>query len=151
MAIGLVLVGFGLAGMALATGWGSFCDRFGAARATTLGMLAGGVLVGCLAVTPSVGALVVVWIAAGAVISLVNVGVQNQAAREVTGNRGGAVSVVSAFRFSGAAIAPLLWLPLYPAGAAIGQQQGGWAFGGAGMVLLVGAAGAALLIRRRSS
>jgi MFS family permease len=149
--VGLVLVGFGLAGMGLATTWGSFCDRFGAAQAIVLGMLVGGVLVACLALTPNVGTLVVFWIAAGAVISLVNVGTQNLAAREVPDNRGGAVSVVSAFRFSGAAIAPLLWLPLYPATAGVGQPQGGWAFGGAGIVLLVGAAGAGLLIRRRSA
>lgn len=38
---------------------------------------------------------------------------QNLTMRTIPGNRGGALSAVSAFRFAGAALAPLAWLPLY--------------------------------------
>jgi MFS family permease len=144
--IGLVLVGYGVAGMVLATLWGGFCERFGAVRATVLGMALTGLSVAAVAWTTSVAVLVVVWIAAGALASLANVGLQNLSAREVPGNRGGAVSVVSAFRFSGAAIAPLLWLPLYPVGLGLGQPQGQWAFGGAGLALILGAVAASGLL-----
>lgn len=149
--IGLVLVGYGVAGMVLATLWGGFCERFGLVRATVLGTTLSGLLVAAVAWTTSVPALVLVWIAAGAMASLANVGLQNLSAREVPANRGGAVSVVSAFRFSGAAIAPLLWLPLYPVGLGLGQPQGAWAFGGAGLALLLGAvaAGGLLIFRER--
>ncbi len=150
--VGLVLVGFGVAGMALATLWGGVCERFGAVRATAVGMAASGLLVAAVAWTTSVAVLVIVWIAAGAVSSLANVGLQNLSAREVPDNRGGAVSVVSAFRFSGAAIAPLVWLPLYPVGLGLGQPQGELAFGGAGLALVLGAVAASgLLVVRKGT
>ena len=43
-----VLVGYGVAGMVLATLWGSFCERFGLVRATVLGMTLSGLLVGAV-------------------------------------------------------------------------------------------------------
>jgi hypothetical protein len=50
--------------------------------------------------------------------------------RAIPANRGGALSAVSAFRFAGAAIAPLAWLPLYHASPSR-------AFGAAGASLLL--------------
>ena len=41
-------------------------------------------------------------------------------------NRGGVVSLVGAFKFSGSALAPVLWLPLY-------EARQWYAFAGAGL------------------
>jgi MFS family permease len=40
-------------------------------------------------------------------------GVNTMAVEAVPGNRAGATSLVSAFKFAGSACAPLFWLPLY--------------------------------------
>lgn len=138
-ATGVLLLGFGVAGLALATMWGMACERFGAARAGAVGMAASAVLIAALAHTGTPWLLVAVWTCAGAASTLAVVAVQNIAAREVPENRGGALSVISAFRFTGAAIAPVALLPLYPASAPVGAPQGGTAFTVAGCVALAGA------------
>jgi hypothetical protein len=60
----------------------------------------------------------------------------------VPANRGGALSAVAAFRFAGAAVAPVLWLPFYEAGAT-------HAFLAAGASLLLAVPAMALLPRER--
>ena len=123
-AVGFVVLGFGAAGILLAATWGSVSDRIGGPRAAALGLAGGAVLVGSVGATSSVAWLVVVWTFAGVLSSLATVGIQNVAAREIPGNRGGAVSVVSAFRFFGGAVAPLFLLPLYPDPHRSGQGPG---------------------------
>ena len=44
---------------------------------------------------------------------MLNVGLQYLTVRAAPSNRGGALSAVSAFRFTGAALAPVALLPLY--------------------------------------
>lgn len=136
---GVLLLGFGVSGLALATSWGMACERFGASRAGAVGMAVSAILVAALAHTTTPLLLGVVWTIAGAASALSTVAVQNLAAREVPENRGGALSVTSAFRFTGAAIAPIALLPLYPTSAAIGAPQGTVAFTVAGCVALLGA------------
>jgi hypothetical protein len=66
-------------------------------------------------------------------------GLNTLAIEAVPGNRAGATSVFSAFKFAGNAAAPLIWLPLYAVDARL-------AFAGAGMVAAL-VAGLALPLR----
>jgi MFS family permease len=148
---GVLLLGFGVAGLALATVWGIVCERYGAIRAGAIGLAVAGLFVAAVAHTSTPWLLAIVWACAGAGASLATVALQNVAALEVPGNRGGALSITSALRFTGAAIAPLVLLPLYPAPLGIGMPQGATAFTVAGIVALAGAAAllAALLWPKR--
>lgn len=127
---GVALVGFGLAGLALGSVWGGVTDRFGPRACGSLAAVVTAVFVAALGVTGSVTTLILCWTAAGAGASLLTVALQNLTMRAIPGNRGGALSAVSAFRFAGAALAPLAWLPLYHAGPSR-------AFGVAGASLLL--------------
>ncbi|MDN3351386.1 MFS transporter [Actinomadura sp. DC4] len=127
---GLVLVGFGLAGLTLGSVWGAVTDRFGPRACGILAAVVTAAFVASLGRTGSVAVLVLCWTAAGAGASLLTVALQNLTMRAIPANRGGALSAVSAFRFAGAAVAPLAWLPLYHAAPAR-------AFGAAGASLLL--------------
>lgn len=144
---GAVLVGYGVAGMLLGAPWGRVCQRYGARRAGIVAALAAAVLVVVVAVTPHAGVLAACWTCAGACTSLLNVSLQNLSVRELPANRGGAVSVVSAFRFAGSALAPTLWLPIYE--ASTGTGHGIVAFAAAGCCCAVLVAGSLALLRRR--
>jgi predicted MFS family arabinose efflux permease len=65
----------------------------------------------------------------GAVSALLWAALNTIAVEAVPANRGGAVSLFAAFKFSGTAVAPLAWLPVYDASP-------GLAFLAAGIVLL---------------
>lgn len=144
--LGLVLVGFGVAAIVLAPFWGVVSGRIGAPVAAAAGLTGCGVFVALIGCTGSVAALATAWTAAGGLLALATVGVQSLAAAEVPGNRGGAVSVVSAFRFAGGAVAPLIWLPLYTGSRSSAELV----FGLAGAVALLGAV-AALTLRRATT
>ena len=76
----------------------------------------------------------------GTASTLVWAAINTLAIESVPGNRAGATSVVSAFKFAGNAAAPAMWLPLYGADVRL-------AFVGAGVLaLLVG--GLTLQVRR---
>jgi MFS family permease len=122
---GVALLGYGLAGLLLGAAFGSLTDRFGGRLCGALAAVFTAVLVALVGVSDSVWLLTACWTLAGAGASLLTVALQNLTVRAVPGNRGGALSAVSAFRFSGAAIAPPLWLPLYQAGAALGFAAAG--------------------------
>jgi MFS family permease len=122
---GLVLVGFGIAGLLLGSVWGRVCDRFGARRAGLAGALAVAVLVALVGHAGTLSLVAATWAVAGASASLLTVALQNLAVRQVPANRGGAVSVASAFRFAGMAVAPLLWLPLYHSSATLAFTAAG--------------------------
>ncbi|MFI6076284.1 MFS transporter [Actinoplanes sp. NPDC051343] len=144
--LGLILVGFGVAAILLAPYWGVVSGRIGPPLAAAAGLAGCGVFVALVPWTGSVIALTATWTVAGGLLALATVAVQSLAATEVPGNRGGAVSVVSAFRFAGGAVAPLIWLPLYPRADSSAVP----AFTFAGVVALLGAA-AALALRRRTA
>jgi MFS family permease len=148
-ATGVLMLGFGVAGLVLATWWGAVSERIGPSIAGAIGLVAVGVLVAALAHTGTPALLAVVWTAAGAASSLSTVALQNVAAREVPGNRGGALSVASAFRFTGAAVAPTLLLPLYPTSPGVGVPQGVVAFTTAGIVAVLGGITLLATTRRR--
>lgn len=140
--LGLILVGFGVAAILLAPWWGVVSGRIGPALAAAAGLAGCGVFVALIPWAGSVLTLTATWTVAGGLLALATVGVQSLAATEVPGNRGGAVSVVSAFRFAGGAVAPLIWLPLYPHA----DSSAVLVFTLAGVVALLGA-GAALTLR----
>ena len=116
---GVALVGFGLAGLALGPLWGSVCDRIGGRLTGVIGAVTGTVLVALIGLTGSLLSLAVCWTIAGVASSMLTVSLQNLTMSAVPGNRAGAVSVVSAFRFAGSALAPTAWLPVYHNGSAI--------------------------------
>ncbi|MFI0905791.1 MFS transporter [Streptomyces sioyaensis] len=122
---GVALLGFGLTGLLLGASWGSLGDRFGARRCGAIAAALGAVLVALTGSTHSLPTLVLCWTGAGIAYSGLNVCLQNLTVREVPDNRGGALSAVSAFRFGGAAMAPIALLPLYHTAPALSFVIGG--------------------------
>ena len=70
-------------------------------------------MVATIGVAGNVVLMAAAWLAAGAGSSFVWGGLNTLAVQSAPENRGGAISVVGAFKFSGNAVGPLLWLPLY--------------------------------------
>ncbi|MGW4479720.1 MFS transporter [Rhodococcus triatomae] len=110
---GLLLTGFGLAGILAARPVGIAIDRWGARAAVITGAIGGAVLVAATGVLGAVGAVAVTWALSGVAGQFVLVGVNSAILGSEGANRGGAVSVVQALRFGGAALAPLALTPLY--------------------------------------
>ncbi|MGW0045037.1 MFS transporter [Rhodococcus sp. NPDC003348] len=110
---GLLLTGFGVAGMLAARPVGIAIDRFGARAAVITGAVGGAVLVAATGLLGSVGAVAVTWALAGVAGQFVLVGVNSAILMSEGANRAGAVSVVQALRFGGAALAPMTLTPLY--------------------------------------
>ncbi|HEX4361683.1 MAG TPA: MFS transporter [Pseudonocardia sp.] len=110
---GVALLGFGLAGLLFGAVWGSVLDRAGARWCGAIAALVTAAFVACVGLIHTPWPLAVCWTAAGAAASMLTVALQNLTVRAVPANRGGALSAVSAFRFTGSAVAPLAWLPLY--------------------------------------
>ena len=117
---GVLLAGFGVAGLLLGPVSGRLVDRAGPRRCVAVGTLASAALVGTLGLAGSAAGLAALWAAAGAATSLLTVSTNALGLAAAPGNRGGAVSIMSAFRFTGSALAPVLWLPPYHAAAPLG-------------------------------
>src|SRR3954452_4300195 len=130
---GLLLAGFGVAGMVVGRLAGDAVDLFGRVPVALVGIALCAFLVGCLGFAPSPAALGALWFAIGLGSAPIWAGINVLAVEAVPGNRAGGTSVVSAFKFAGNAAAPLLWLPLYHADHWIG-------FVGAGLLAAVTAA-----------
>ncbi|MFX1785201.1 MFS transporter [Prescottella equi] len=110
---GLMLTGFGVAGILTARPVGTLIDRIGARRTVVLGAVAGATLVAVAGTVGYVAVAAIAWFVAGVASQFLLVGVNAAVLGAEGGNRGGAVSVVQSFRFSGAALAPLTLTPLY--------------------------------------
>ncbi|MQA08767.1 MAG: MFS transporter [Pseudonocardiaceae bacterium] len=110
---GLVLTGFGVAGLLSARLIGGAVDRVGARRCVLLGGVTGALAIGLFGVTPWLVLAIVLWTLAGVSSQLVLVGLNALTLGGERANRGGAVSVVQAFRFLGAAGSPVAFLPVY--------------------------------------
>jgi MFS family permease len=110
---GLLLAGFGLAGVVAGRPAGGAADRAGAVRVALAGVLPCCALLPLLGLAPDVAALAAVWLAAGVCSSLLWAGMNVLTVGAAPANRGGAVSVIGAFKFAGNALAPLVWLTLY--------------------------------------
>lgn len=109
---GLLFLGFGLAAMVTGPAWGNLVERIGVRQSSLGGIGALIVLVSATGAAPSGLLLAACWIAVGAVTNLIVVILQLSAAIAEPDNRGGAVSVMLAFRFLGHATGPLLFVPV---------------------------------------
>jgi MFS family permease len=133
IARGVVVAAFGVAGMLCGRAAGDAVDRFDRVPVALAGAVACAVLVALIGLAPGPVALAALWFGAGAASALVWAGINTLVVEAVPENRAGGTSVVSAFKFAGTALAPIMWLPLYHADPRLG-------FLGAGvMALLAGA------------
>jgi MFS family permease len=114
---GLLLAGFGFAGMLAGRPIGNLIDRRGPRDVLILGAAASAVAVPLVGLAPSVGLLAATWALAGVASQTIWATVYTLAVDAAPGNRAGAVSIIGACRFTGNAIAPVIWLPLYHAHA----------------------------------
>jgi len=112
---GLLLAGFGVAGMLVGRSFGGLVDRFGRIPVAVAGSASCAVLVVLLGLAASPGVLAALWFLVGLGSTLVWAGLNTLAVEAVPANRAGATSVVSAAKFAGNAAAPVMWLPLYHA------------------------------------
>ncbi|MEA2288177.1 MAG: hypothetical protein QOD55_174 [Solirubrobacteraceae bacterium] len=110
---GLLLAGFGLAGVLAGRPAGGLVDRAGPRRLMAGGALGSGAMVAVLGLADSLAVLAAAWIVAGMASALMWAALNTLAVQSAPANRGGAISVIGAFKFAGGAMAPLLWLPLY--------------------------------------
>lgn len=110
---GLLLTGFGVAGILTARPVGTLIDRIGARRTVLAGALAGAVLVAVVGTIGVAAIAATAWFVAGVASQFLLVGVNAAVLGAQGGNRGGAVSVVQSLRFAGAALAPIALTPLY--------------------------------------
>lgn len=110
---GLVLAGFGLAGVVSGRAAGGVVDRFGRVVTVVGGALVCAALVAGLGLVGTTAGLALLWVAAGAGNNFVWAGLNTLAVEAVPTNRAGATSLVGAVKFAGNAAAPLMWLPLY--------------------------------------
>jgi MFS family permease len=117
---GLLLAGFGVSGLLLGPVSGRLVDRWGAPRCLAAAAVGCAGLVGSLGLIDVLGGLAADWVAAGAATSVLTVATNSLALSAVPANRAGAVSTMSAFRFAGGALAPVLWLPLYRSAVPLG-------------------------------
>jgi MFS family permease len=110
---GVLLAGFGIAGILIGRAAGNWVDRYGRVPVASLGIAMCSLLVMSLGLAPSALTLAVLWFITGFGSTLLWAGINTLAVEAVPGNRAGGTSVISAFRFAGNAAAPLMWLPLY--------------------------------------
>jgi MFS family permease len=122
---GLVLAGFGVAGMLLGRAAGGAVDRFDRVPVAVAGAVGCGALIGALGLAGTPLELGLLWFLAGAGSALTWAGINTLAVEAVPHNRAGATSVVGAFKFAGNAAAPLMWLPLYHADVHVGFAAAG--------------------------
>ena len=110
---GLLLAGFGLAGVVAGRPAGDLVDRSAPGPVVTIGALTCAAMVAALGLAGNVAVMAALWLAAGAGSAFIWAGLNTLAVQSAPENRGGAISVVGAFKFAGSAIGPLVWLPLY--------------------------------------
>jgi predicted MFS family arabinose efflux permease len=113
---GLLLAGFGLAGVIAGRPAGDLVDRWAPCPVVAAGALLCAAMVAALGLAGNSVVMAALWLAAGAGSAFIWAGLNTLAVQSAPENRGGAISVVGAFKFAGSAVAPLVWLPLYMAG-----------------------------------
>ena len=111
----MIVAGFGVAGVVAGRLAGRLADRRGPATASAAGALVCAVALPLTGIADSALGVSAAWTLAGVGSALVWSGLGSLAVEAVPGNRAGATSVYSAFRFAGLALAPVVWLPLFHA------------------------------------
>ncbi|ODT96904.1 MAG: MFS transporter [Pseudonocardia sp. SCN 72-86] len=116
---GLLLTVLGIAGILTARLIGSAVDKVGPRRCILTGVVLGALVVAGVGLVPEVWAIGVLWALGGVASQLVLVGVNALVLRTSGANMAGSTSVVQSFRFTFAALAPVVIMPLYHAEAAL--------------------------------
>jgi MFS family permease len=141
---GLLLAGFGFAGMLAGRPVGELIDRRGPLAVLAVGAGASALTIPLVGLAPSAGTLAAAWVLAGIASQTVWATVYTLAVDAAPGNRAGAVSIIGACRFTGNALAPVVWLPLFNTHA--------WLpFAGAGVLLALLTVAASCSSQQRSS
>ncbi|HWI20990.1 MAG TPA: MFS transporter [Baekduia sp.] len=124
---GLLLAGFGFAGVFAGLLAGSLLERFGRSRVLVCGVISSAVVLSLLGFTTSSWSLAVVWFLTGLFTTFVATALVTLVVTASAVNRGGAISMIAAWRFVGGALAPVIWVPLYHASehAAFSTAAGG--------------------------
>jgi len=117
---GLLLTAFGVVGMLTARLVGRLIERTGARAGVLVGGVVGAVPVALIGVVPWLPALALLWALTGFFAQFLQVGVNALVLTGDGANPAGSVSVVQAFRFFGASLAPVAFTPVYHASAAAG-------------------------------
>lgn len=117
---GLLLTAFGVVGMATGRLAGGLIERTGARTGLLVGGVASAVPVGLIGIVGWLPAVALLWALAGFFAQFVQVGLNALVLTGTGSNPAGAVSVVQAFRFVGAALSPLAFTPVYHSSAAAG-------------------------------
>jgi MFS family permease len=112
---GLLLAGFGAAGVIAGRPAGALVDRLGPVRVSSTGAVLAACVIPLLGLVEAPAPLAAAWIVAGLGSALVWAGLNTLTVQAAPANRAGAVSLVGAFKFSGNAITPLILLPIYHA------------------------------------
>lgn len=112
-ASGLVVASYGAGGILLGRVGGIVVDRAGRPLTTAAGGLACAAGVLGLAFAQNVWSLTLLYFAIGCGSAFAWAGLNTIAVESFPDNRAGAVSVYSAFKFAGVAIAPILYVPLF--------------------------------------
>ncbi len=112
-ATGLVMLGGGLAAMVAGPIWGELIERVGVRRSAIGGLALLMAFVGSLGFANTGVTLGLLWILVGGLANLVVVILQLSAAIAEPENRGGALSIMLAFRFAGHAVGPLIFVPVF--------------------------------------
>jgi MFS family permease len=110
---GLLLAAFGAAGVVAGRPAGGLTDRRGAVRVAVVGAVGCVVLLPLLGLVGGAAGLALVWLAVGVASALLWAGLNVLTVGAAPANRGGAVSVIGAFKFAGSSLAPVTWLALY--------------------------------------
>jgi MFS family permease len=93
--------------------WGRIVDRVGSRRSATLGLIATSVVTSALVFGTSPVRLGLLWALGSVGVGVTIVSIQSLAATLSSTNRGGVISFTLAFRFTGLALAPVIWLPVF--------------------------------------
>jgi len=126
---GVLLAGFGLSGVVAGRPAGDLVDRWAPCPVVAGGAVLCAGMVAALGLAGNVVVMAGLWLAAGAGSAFIWAGLNTLAVQSAPENRGGAISVVGAFKFAGSAIGPLVWLPLYLQGVELAFALAGAACG----------------------
>lgn len=141
---GVILLLGGLSAMAISPTWGKLIDLWGTRRAAIASAIGVTIATVPLGLVDSAWVLASVWIASAALVGFVPVNLQHLAAIAVPDNRGGALSSVLSFRFTGHAIGPIVFVPLLADSPVV-------AFGASGALGAVTLAAFLVATRRRAA
>ena len=112
---GLLLAGFGFAGVLAGRPSGELLDRIGVQRILLISVTATAVVTGLITLSNDAYSLSVLWFLAGGASAMVATTLNTLIVGASRRNRGGAISIVGSSRFVGAAFAPVIWVPVYHA------------------------------------